>query len=154
MKKYLSLAVSIAVPLAVGAVSALLVPSFSAVYASLPRPPLAPPAALFPIVWTALYVLMGIASWLVWRSRSPARFPALTVYAVQLLMNFLWVLVFFGAGKLFSAFIWVVGLFAAELVTFFRFRKIDRGAGALLVPLLVWTLFGAYLNLAIYILSR
>ncbi len=154
MKKYLSLAVSIAVPLAVGALSALLVPSFSAFYSALPKPALAPPAVLFPIVWTVLYVLMGVAAWLVWRSRSPARFPAITAYAVQLLMTFLWVLVFFGAGKIFSAFIWVVGLFAAELVTFFRFRKIDRGAGTLLIPLLVWTVFGAYLNLAIYMLSR
>lgn len=154
MKKYLSLIISVAIPLAVGGIAALLVPSFAAFYASLPKPPLAPPAALFPIVWTILYILMGVACWLVWRSRSPARFPALTVYAVQLLMNFLWVLVFFGAGKLFSAFIWVVALFAAELITFLRFRKIERLAGALLIPLLVWTLFGAYLNLAIYILSR
>ncbi|MBQ4370333.1 MAG: tryptophan-rich sensory protein [Oscillospiraceae bacterium] len=154
MKKHLSLIVSVIIPLAVGAVSALLVPSFSAVYASLPKPPLAPPSVLFPIVWTVLYILMGAAAWLVWRGRSPARFPAITAYAVQLLMNFLWVLVFFGAGKLFSAFIWVIGLFIAELLTFFRFKKIDRTAGALLIPLLVWTLFGAYLNLAIYILPR
>ncbi len=154
-KNWKLLALCLAIPLAVGALGALLGGSFGESYAALYKPLLAPPGWLFPIVWTALYLLMGAASWLVLGSDAskPRKRRALTVYAVQLGLNLLWPLFFFRLGRLLFAFVWLLALCAAVTLCRLLFRFIDRRAGELLLPYLVWLFFAAYLNLGVAILN-
>ena len=97
-------------PLAVGGLSAWLTGSFSEAYRSVYKPLLSPPGWVFPVVWTALYLLMGYASYLVWTSDAPdgEKKGALTLYAVQLFFNFVWPLLFFRWRLFWIAFIWLV----------------------------------------------
>lgn len=146
------LAVSLALPLLVGLVAGLLIRDGVEVYGQMPQPALSPPPVLFPIVWTVLYLLMGIASYLVWTQRDFSR-PALVLYGVQLAFNFVWPLLFFNAGAYGFAFFWLLALWllvAATTVLFFRER---RAAGFLMLPYLVWLTFAAYLNYAAWMLN-
>ncbi len=90
-----SILVCIAIPLLVGGLSSLLIRNSFSVYETETLPPLAPPPAVFPIVWAILYILMGVSSYLIWQTDDRRRYTALTVYGVQLLMNFIWPLLFF-----------------------------------------------------------
>ena len=117
-------------------------------------PPLSPPSELFPIIWTVLYVLMGVAAYLVAVSSSPDTSDALTAYGIQLVMNFIWPLLFFGAELYLTAFLWLVVLFAAIAVTAVRFYRIRPAAGYLMLPYLLWVGFAGYLNLTVYLLNR
>ena len=142
-------------PLAVGGLSAWLTGSFSAVYQSVYKPLLSPPGWVFPVVWTALYLLMGYASYLVWTSDAPdgEKKGALTLYAVQLFFNFVWPLLFFRWRLFWIAFVWLVLLWVLILLTKRRFDGIDRRSGLCLVPYLVWVTFAAYLNLGVSLLN-
>ena len=145
---------SIAVPLAVGGVSALITMDAMKSFGSLNQPPLSPPAWLFPLVWSILYVLMGIASYLVLVSDKPARAKtALTVYGVQLFFNFFWSIIFFNFEAYLFAFIWLIILWVLIIITTVLFFGIDKTAGYLMIPYILWVTFAAYLNLAIYLLN-
>ena len=146
-----SLIISIAIPLALGGVSALITAGSMEDFAALKKPPLSPPGWLFPTVWTVLYVLMGIASYLVLRSQSAPeeKRSALKVYFIQLAFNFLWSPIFFTLGAYELAFLWLVILLAMIVATALRFWHIDKRAGALMLPYVLWVSFAAYLNLAI-----
>ena len=146
----------IAVPLLVGALAGFLTRDSMAAFAALEKPPLSPPGILFPIVWTVLYVLMGVASYLVLTSgaRQEDIDHAITAYGLQLAMNFLWSFIFFQMGWYLTAFVWLVLLWIAILYTLLVFRKISNPAGWLLVPYLLWVTFAGYLNLSIYLLNR
>jgi tryptophan-rich sensory protein len=121
---------------------------------SLNKPPLSPPAFLFPIVWSILYVLMGIAAYLVLNSNKPARTrTALTVYGVQLFFNFLWSILFFNLKAYLFAFIWLVLLLILIIITAYLFFGINKAAGYLMIPYILWVTFAGYLNLAIYLLN-
>lgn len=106
----------IAIPLAVGGISALLTSNTMETFSTINKPPLSPPAWLFPVVWTILYVLMGIASYLVLTSEKPNR-DALTTYAIQLAFNFFWSIIFFNFELYLLAFIWLVLLWLLILKT-------------------------------------
>lgn len=149
------LLICLAVPLCVGALAALLTRGTMDVYQSFEKPPLSPPGWLFPVVWTALYALMGWASYLVVRSPASTKEKqeALTVYGVQLALNFLWPLVFFRAQKLLAAFLLLIVLWIAIYLTVRAFAKIREAAGDLLLPYLLWVSFAGYLNLGIYLLN-
>lgn len=122
-------------------------------FAGVPQPPLSPPAWLFPVVWTALYILMGVACYLVWVT--PQKAPnALFAYGIQLALNFFWSLLFFGAKNYLFAFLWLLLLWAAVAWTLLLFRRTRKIAGALLIPYLVWISFAGYLNLGVYLLNR
>lgn len=110
----------------------------------------------FPAAWTLLYILMGIAAYLVYCSEKyPGRIErALTFYAVQLFMNFCWTLIFFNLKLYLAAFIWLVLLWAAIAGTALLFRFISKSAGWLMLPYLAWVTFAGYLNLGVYILNR
>lgn len=150
------LIVSILIPLAVGGAAALIANGSFKDFEALNKPPLAPPAWAFPAAWTLLYILMGIAAYLVYCSEKyPGRIErALTFYAVQLFMNFCWTLIFFNLKLYLAAFIWLVLLWGAIAGTALLFRFISKPAGWLMLPYLAWVTFAGYLNLGAYILNR
>lgn len=143
------------IPLAVGGIGALLAGGFGDGYEAMYKPLLSPPGWVFPIVWTVLYLLMGYASYLVLTAEAsePRRRRALTVCGIQLGINMLWPLFFFRLGCYVFSFIWILLLIAAVLACRLLFRFIDRRAGNLLIPYLIWLFFAAYLNLGVAILN-
>ncbi len=148
------LIICIAIPLAVGGLSALLTRNSMETFNRLNQPPLSPPAWLFPVVWTILYVLMGIASYIVLTSGKPYRAQtALTLYGIQLFFNFCWSIIFFNWEMYLFAFIWLLIMWVLIILTTMLFYRIERKAGYLMIPYIVWVTFAAYLNLGIYILN-
>lgn len=123
-----------------------------AAYAMMNKLALSPPEWVFPVVWTILYVLMGIASYLVLTSGKPND-AALTVYAIQLFFNFFWSILFFRLGLCVTAFIWLVLLWFLILGTTVLFYRIVKAAGYLMIPYLLWVAFAGYLNLSICLLN-
>ena len=123
-------------------------------YTQLLRPDWAPPPAVFGPVWTVLYVLMGIAAWLVWRVGGfHAARSALTLYLVQLALNALWTWLFFGWQRGALAFADIVVLWALIVATLIAFWRIRPLAGMLLVPYLLWVSFAAALNYSVWQLN-
>ncbi|MGW0163041.1 TspO/MBR family protein [Mycobacterium sp. NPDC003323] len=122
-------------------------------YGQLAQPDWAPPPNVFGPVWTVLYVLMGIAAWLVWRADPQLRNPAIIVYTVQLVLNLLWSPLFFGLGWRGVALIDIVLLDIAVATTIALFWKVNRIAGAMLIPYLAWVLFATALNYSIWSLN-
>lgn len=151
-----SLLACLAVPLGAGALSALLTRDGMELFQSLEKPPLTPPGWLFPPVWTVLYLMMGLASYLVLRAGCPRSMirRALAVYGLQLFFNFVWTLLFFNLGAYLLSFFWLAVLWLLILANFLLFYRISRSAGWLLLPYLLWVLFAGYLNLGIYLLNR
>lgn len=124
-------------------------------YAELARPDFAPPNWVFGPVWTTLYALMGISSYLVLRNgleRNDVRM-ALGVFGVQLLLNTLWSVLFFGLRSPFYAFIEIIFLWFSIFASIILFWRISRNAGLLLVPYILWVSFAAILNFYIWILN-
>lgn len=154
-RKGKTLLICLALPLAVGLLASLLTLGGMRDYAGMAKPPLAPPGWLFPVAWTLLYLLMGLASWLVVGAAASEerKQEALSFYAVSLAANFLWPLVFFGLGRYFLALFCLVVLLLLVLLTWRQFRRLDRRAGALLAPYILWLCFAAYLNLGAVILN-
>ena len=152
--KLKKLLICLVIPLAVGGLSALLSGGMSD-YETLIKPPLSPPGWLFPVVWTILYLLMGFASYRVLEADAPKaeKRRALTVYGAQLVLNFLWSPVFFGLGWLLVAFFILVALWILILITGNLFSQIDKTAGTLLLPYLLWVTFAGYLNFAFILLN-
>lgn len=138
----------------VGAVSALLSGNFGNFYSEITRPPFSPPALVFPIVWAILYALMGISSYMIFLSRSPIRKNALTVYAVQLAVNFSWSIIFFRFRLLNAAAAVAVLLAVLVAVMVYMFIKIKKKAGLINIPYLLWSLFAAYLAIGTAILNN
>lgn len=151
-KQYRPYIVQVLLALAVGGASALLSGGMDG-YETLVKPPLSPPGWLFPVAWTVLYILMGIAAGLVQTSGDGARKAALTFYYVQLVINFLWSPIFFGLGWIGFAAVWLALLVVAVYATKRRFCAISSVAGWLLLPYLLWCLFALYLNLGFVILN-
>ncbi len=154
--KLRQLIICIAIPLAVGGLSAYLTMGAMETFESLKQPPLSPPGWLFPVVWTALFALMGIASYLVVRSPAPERTVkrALIFYGIQLGLNFFWTILFFNLGLYLVSFFWLILLWCFILLTTLQFAAIRRLAGYLMIPYLIWVAFAGYLNLAIFWLNR
>ena len=155
MKKNVKqLLIALVLPLAVGGLSWLL-SGGSGEFRSLNQPPLSPPGWMFPVAWTILYILMGIASYLVLTSGRPERNVrrALVLYGIQLAFNFLWPIFFFSLSAYLFAFIWLVALWLLILTITVSFYRISDIAGYLMIPYLVWVTFAGYLNLGIYLLN-
>lgn len=149
-----NLLVSIAVPLLVGGLSALLTRSAMAEFEALQKPPLSPPSWLFPVVWTVLFLLMGIGSYMVWASDSAFKGTALGLYGIQLFVNFFWSILFFNFSNYLLAFIWLVFLWLLILAMCYYFWRCEPVAAYLQIPYLLWVAFAGYLNLSIYFLNR
>lgn len=144
--------ICVLIPLAVGGLSALLSGGGMEAFKSLNKPPLSPPGWLFPVVWTILYILMGIASYLVITSDKPNP-RGLLLYVVQLVFNFLWSILFFNKQLYLFSFIWLVILWLLILATTMLFYRSSKTAGYLMIPYLVWVAFAGYLNFGIYLLN-
>ena len=125
-------------------------------YASLTKPSFNPPNWLFSPVWITLYVLMGVALFLVWRQglRTEGVQNALYIFGVQLILNALWSIVFFGLKMPLAGFIVIVILWGFILIALMKFRKISKLAGILLVPYLLWVSFAGVLNFFLWYLNR
>ena len=124
-------------------------------YQEIARPSWSPPAAVFGPVWTALYVMMGTATYLIWRrTDGERRRTALTVFAIQLALNAAWTPVFFGLETFFAALVVIVGVWASVLAMMIVYARRDRLAGAMIVPLFLWVSFATALNAGIWWLNR
>lgn len=152
-KKIKPYVISIAIALAVGALSGLLSMEGMETFESFNQPPLSPPAFLFPIVWTILYTLMGIGSAIVWQKGKGRNGRALLIYEVQLAVNFLWSLIFFNLNAFLFAFIWLLLLLFLIILMIIEFYKIDKTAAYLQIPYLLWVLFAGYLTFMTYLLN-
>jgi translocator protein len=123
-------------------------------YPQLVQPGFAPPNAVFGPVWTALYVMMAFAAWRIWRVDGFRGAPwALGLFLVQLALNLLWSILFFGFQQIGLALVEIVVLWLAILATTVLFWRLDRIAGALLLPYLAWVGFAAFLNHAFWVLN-
>ena len=150
------LAVCIAVCLAAGGIgSAYTTSSISTWYITLAKPAFTPPNWLFAPVWTALYLMMGYAAWLVWeqKHRKPRVMAALSLFGLQLALNIAWSIVFFGLHSPASGLLVIILLWAAIAWTILRFRPIARNAARLLLPYLAWVSYALTLNYAIWKLN-
>lgn len=130
-------------------------PNIPTWYASLAKPAFSPPNAAFPIVWTILYVLMGIAAWLVWRAPAdhPHRRVALLAWFAQLALNILWPFAFFAARSPLAGLVAILALLAAVAATILAFRRVSGPAAWLLAPYLAWVAFATVLNASILSLN-
>lgn len=148
-RSLVSLACWMALVIATGALGAWASRDAASFYSQLARPSWAPPSWLFGPVWTALYLMMGLAAWRVARSGSAAR-PALVLFLLQLGVNALWSWLFFAWRLGGAALADIVLLGALVIATLLAFARIDKVAAALLVPYLAWIVFAAALNWAVW----
>lgn len=153
MIKLKSLLINLLITLGGGAVIAFLTRDSMEVYANVQQPPLAPPGVVFPIIWTILYTLMGISAYMITESNSKLKNKALTVYGVQLFLNFIWPLVFFNGQMFLFAFIILMALWIMVLWMIGIFYKINPISAFLQIPYALWLTFAAYLNLGVYLLN-
>ncbi len=141
---------------AVGLLAGLLIRGGTNIYEmTAQKPPLSPPAWLFPVVWAILYALMGIGAGLV-ASQPPsaARSSALNLMVVQLVVNFFWPLLFFNAQAFGFALLWLILLWVLVLWMILEFRKVSPMAAWLQIPYLLWLSFAIYLNAGVWYLNR
>jgi tryptophan-rich sensory protein len=156
MRKPIRLIVAILLPVLVGAISGFFTASsVKTWYVTLNKPSFNPPSYVFAPVWTTLYILMGIAFYLVWVSvtdKAQQR-KAMAVYFIQLFLNFCWSFIFFYKQRPDLAFIEIVFLWISIVATLVLFYRISKPAGWLLVPYLFWVSFASALNYAIWQLN-
>jgi tryptophan-rich sensory protein len=152
----LKLILCIAIAEAAGLIGTIFTePAIGSWYATLARPEFAPPNWIFAPVWTTLYLLMGIAAFLVWQKGLEKKEVkiALSVFGVQLILNTLWSIIFFGLQSPGWAFVEIVFLWLAIGAAIVAFAKISKVAAWLLVPYILWVSFAAYLNFMIFWLN-
>jgi tryptophan-rich sensory protein len=152
---WLTLIVLLAVCLGVGGLGAIITDkSIRTWYPTLRKPPGTPPSWLFGPVWTALYVLMAVSAWLVWRDYRLGARAALLIFLAQLALSLAWSAIFFGAQQISFAFVAVLILWFAILFNIFVFHALNSVSSYLLVPYLLWVTYDAYLNCGIWLLNR
>ena len=154
-KNYKLLILCIVIPLAVGSLAGFITKDSMETFNMLNKPSLSPPGIVFPIVWSILYILMGIASYLVITTGSGNNKvkEALVYYGLQLLFNFLWSIWFFSFGWYLFAFIWLLLLWVLIFNTMASFYDINKTSAYLLIPYLLWVTFASYLNFAVYLMN-
>ena len=155
-KKIKPYVISILIALAVGGLSALLTKGNMDIYDQIVKPKLAPPGFIFPIVWSILFVLMGISSAIVYikaKQQPTVQKTGLGVYALQLVVNFFWSILFFNFQAFLFSFLWLILLWILIVIMIVRFYKLSPLAAYLQIPYLEWVKFAGYLNLMIYMLN-
>ena len=157
--RWKTLIIAVLIPLITGSAAALISRNAMKNFENINQPPLSPPMWLFPVAWTVLYILMGIASYLVFTSHNTSykdmseKRSALAFYALQLFFNFVWTLIFFNLEQYFFSFVWLVVLWVLIIITMVKFFKIDRKSGFLMLPYLLWVTFAGYLNFGVFLLN-
>ena len=152
MSKFKIYAKSILIPVIIGGIVGIII-SNSIDYNSLQKPPLAPPSILFPIVWTILYILMGISYGII-ESKSLNTLQTKLIYYVQLFVNAMWSIFFFTLKWRSFSFIWIVFLDILVIIMIYNFYKKDKVSGLIQIPYLLWALFASYLNLTVDLLNK
>jgi len=152
MSKFKIYAKSILIPVIIGGIVGFII-SGSIDYNALQKPFLAPPSIVFPIVWTILYILMGV-SYGILEDKSLMDSKTKTMYYLQLFVNALWSILFFTLKWRLFAFIWIILLDILVIVMLFHFYKKNALSGLLQIPYAVWAIFASYLNLSIYLLNQ
>jgi len=150
------LIISLLISVGTGVLSGIISMGSMDEYKSLDKPALSPPGIVFPIVWTVLFVLMGISAYLVYVSNGSAtgKRRALSLYGFQLAVNFIWPILFFNAGEYLIAFFWLVLLWATVIIMTKSFYSINKRASYLQIPYILWLTFAGYLNYFVYLLNR
>ena len=138
-------------PLVGGVIVGLIISGYMN-YSDMIKPPLSPPGIVFPIVWTLLYILMGISYFLATKNNENNK-ELDQIYLLQLLVNFLWPIIFFVFKMYFTAFLWIVLLIILVIVMIKELLKANKISGYLQVPYLIWLLFATYLNIGIFLLN-
>lgn len=151
MVKFLKLLISIAIPLAVGYTSSYFIRDSMGIYQSLDKPWFSPAGEVFPIVWSVLYVLMGISAYLVAKERGSDL--ALRIYSYQLVFNFFWSIIFFRFNLYLVAFVWLVGLLILVGYMIYLFWQKNKIAAILQIPYFLWLVFAGILNFSIFWLN-
>lgn len=158
-KKFLIAAGFILLPLVIGIISLLVTGDAMMGFSKFNQPPLAPPAWLFPVAWTILYILMGVASYLIYRikprnkTEEKLQKTESVVYFVQLFFNFMWTILFFKFELKWFAFGWLIMMWLMIFALIFMCAKNCKAAARCLVPYIIWCTFAAYLNVMIAILN-
>ena len=156
-KKYKSYIISILIALAAGGLSAFLTRNNMNIYDTIKTPPLSPPGWLFPVVWSILYILMGIGAARVYetgKNENKDVSYSLKIYALQLAVNFFWSVIFFNIQVYLASFIWLVLLWILIVKMIKEFNKTDKLAANLQIPYLLWVTFAGYLNFMIWMLNK
>lgn len=151
-----TLIIAIMVPLIIGCISAVLSAKGMNIYGNMQKPPLSPPAWAFSVAWSILYVMMGVASYfvIVAGADSRSKSMAILIYAIQLAMNFMWSIIFFNWGLYMFAFIWLMVMWLLVILCTVKFFGLNRTAGWLMIPYVLWLTFAAYLNLGAWYLNK
>lgn len=148
---------SVAIALGVGSLAGYMTRDDMQIYSDIVVPVLAPPSAVFPIVWTILYTLMGIGAAMIWTDTAPdkkeIRMRALVVYATSLVANFAWCFIFFSFREFGAALIWLFLLWLLILKTILDYARIRPLAAYLQIPYLLWVSFAGYLTASIWLLN-
>lgn len=152
-KKILKVGLFIAIPLLIGGLSSLITMGNMQLFDSINKPPLAPPKWLFPVAWTILYIMMGIASYFLYKADSEEGREALVLYGIQLFFNFWWSIIFFNLKAYWFDAIWLFTMWIIILILLIKSKKIDVRSFWLLLPYFLWTTFAFYLNVGIAILN-
>lgn len=152
MKK--SLIISLLISLGVGFLSGIVTRGNVDIYKYLVKPPFAPPSIVFPLVWTILYIFIGISSYLIYNSSSKEKSSALTIYGIQLVLNFIWPIIFFLLNYRLISFVVIFILLITIIIMIIKFYKINKLSAYLQIPYLLWIIFASYLNFGFYVLNR
>ena len=152
MEKLKIYAKSILIPVIIGGIVGILISNYID-YDSLIKPFLAPPSIVFPIMWTILYILMGI-SYGILKSKNLLNSEIKWIYYLQLFVNAMWSIIFFIWKWRFFAFLWIILIDVLVIILIIKFYQKNKISGLLQIPYLLWTLFASYLNLSIYLLNK
>ena len=154
MVKLKPLITNIFISLGVGLLAAWVTMGAMQIYDDVNKPALSPPPSVFPVVWSILFLLMGISAYLIYISVSEKKQKALTVYGLQLVVNFIWPILFFNGQCYLLAFLWLIFLCVLILFMIDLFYQIKPIAGWLQIPYLLWVIFAGYLDFMVYSLNR
>ena len=148
--------VTIAIPMCIGLISAMLTKENTKIYEMLKLPPLSPPAIIFPFVWTLLFLLMGISSAIIYLNRDmnpKAAKSGFSYYAISLALNLSWSILFFNLNTAFFACVVLLTLLYTIIQTIIQYRKINGLAAYMQIPYALWVTFAGYLNAAIWLIN-
>ena len=147
------LIICILLPLGLGTIIGLITGARGG-YNNFIKPTFSPPAILFPIVWSILYALMGISSYIIVESNSNKKQEALNIYYIQLIINLIWSFLFFTFKLYLFSFIWIILLIISVIIMIKKFYDISKISGLIQIPYLLWLIFASILNISIYLLNR